>query len=100
MPSKSHHSLKERNKQQSHSSLERLMVLVAVAEPLMTIPQIYELYSPHGNGGVSAVTWLLYLFASIMWLLYGIKRQNRPLIISGILWVVVESLVVVGVFIK
>ncbi len=76
------------------------MLLVAVVEPLMTVPQIYDLYGPHGSKGVSATTWLLYLAASIMWLLYGIKCRNKPLIISGVLWVIAESLVVVGVFIK
>ena len=80
--------------------LELFMVVVAIAEPLMTIPQIFELYSPQGSKGVSLATWLLYLVASIMWLLYGIKCRNTPLILSGGLWVIMEAVVVVGIFVK
>lgn len=56
--------------------------------------------APRGTAGVSAATWILYLVASVMWLVYGLKCRNAPLIVSGVLWVVVEAIVVVGVFIK
>ncbi len=73
------------------------MVLVAITEPLMTIPQIIDIYAHPGQNQVSLLTWVLYLFASVLWLFYGIKMRNRPLIWSGILWMLMEGAVVGGI---
>lgn len=46
--------------------------------------------------GVSSTSWILYLFAAVIWLLYGLQLKDKPLIISSILWLVMESAVVAG----
>lgn len=89
------HANKSSRGRQAGPAFERFMLVVAVVEPLMTIPQIIEVYQ-HKGGGVSLSTWSLYLFASAMWLVYGLKRRNGPLIVSGLLWVVTEAAVVAG----
>lgn len=71
------------------------MLFMAIVEPLMTIPQIVQIYVDH-NTGASMLTWALYLPPSIIWLVYGIKIRNIPIIVADILWVTVELLVVVG----
>lgn len=95
MPSKSHHRLK-RTKQKS-KALEQAMLIVAVVEPLMTIPQIIDIYGHPGDNRVSVLTWLLYAVASLMWLVYGLYNRNKPLILTGILWLVMEVLVIAGI---
>ena len=62
----------------------------------MTIPQIIILFSNPGKDHISIVTWVLYMGASLMWLIYGWYHHNVPLILTGILWVVMEVLVVAG----
>jgi uncharacterized protein with PQ loop repeat len=73
------------------------MLIVAVVEPLMTIPQILDIYGHPGEGRISMLTWVLYAIASLMWLIYGLHNHNRPLILTGILWLIMEFLVIAGI---
>ena len=97
MPTKSHHHIKQYAKKRPSTQLEKAMVAVAIAEPLMTIPQVIDLYSRPGNSNVSLLTWVLYLGASVMWLVYGLHIHNKPLIVTGALWLLMELLVIVGI---
>lgn len=72
------------------------MLIFATIEPIATIPQIIEIYKNENTGGVSLVTWSLYTLSSCIWLYYGIYRKDRPLIVSGFLWVFSQALVVIG----
>ncbi len=75
---------------------ERFMLVFATVEPIATIPQILEIYKNENVEGVSITTWTLYTFSSCIWLYYGIYRKDKPLIISGLLWVSSQALVVIG----
>lgn len=81
----------------STSILGRLVVVAAIVEPLMTLPQIYQIWSTKNAQGVSLATWAFYVLASLVWLVYGVKTGSKPLALTGALWVVMDLLVVVGV---
>ena len=70
--------------------------IVALAGPLSSVPQIYEIWSERNAAGVSFMTWTLFLVTSIVWLVYGISKGDRPLIISNALWIVGEIIIMVG----
>ncbi len=72
------------------------MLVFATIEPIATIPQIVEVWKNGNDGSVSLATWSFYSLTSLTWLTYGIVRKDKPLIISGILWVTSQSLVVFG----
>ena len=76
---------------------ERFMLVFATVEPLATIPQIAQLWSGKPAAGVSLITWSFYTITSIIWLLYGIKVHDRPIIVSASLWVLSQGLVVAGI---
>lgn len=76
-----------------------MVLAIAIIEPVMTLPQIYEIWIKQQAEGVSSTTWGLYIFAAIIWLMYGIQLRDRPLIISSFLWIITESAVLVGVLI-
>lgn len=76
---------------------ERFMLVFATVEPLATIPQIVQIWSAKGASGVSLSTWFFYTLTSVIWLIYGIKTKDKPIIVSGILWVISQGLVVVGI---
>lgn len=75
---------------------ERFMLVFATAEPLATIPQIIQIWSGASTDGVSLATWLFYTLTSTIWLVYGFKIKDKPIIISGVLWVTSQALVVIG----
>jgi len=72
---------------------------MAIIEPLMTLPQVYEVWINRQAEGVSLLTWSFYVIAATIWLLYGLKIKDRPIILASILWVIVESTIVIGLII-
>jgi len=73
---------------------------MAIVEPLMTLPQAYEVWMHHKSAGVSIITWGFFTFAAVIWLIYGLTIKNLPIIISSILWVIFEGSVVFGLLIN
>lgn len=73
---------------------------MAVAEPLMVLPQVYEVWVKHQTAGVSLATWGFMFSSSIIWLMYGLSVKEAPVITSAILWATMESMVFVGVLIS
>lgn len=76
------------------------MLVFATVEPIATIPQIIQIWSGRASDGVSLLTWTLYTMTSFVWLAYGIMKKDKPLILSGVVWVVSQGLVVIGILIK
>lgn len=91
------HKLKKTAKK-DNSALEIAMLFVGAVEPLMTLPQIIDLFENPGNGRVSVLTWVFYLVAAVMWFVYGLYRQNKPLVVTGALWMIMDALVIIGIY--
>lgn len=86
-------------KKQQKQLIKRSVLLIAVVEPIMTLPQVLKIWIDKEAGGLSSITWGFYILAALIWLLYGLQIKDRPLIISSFLWIIMESLVLVGALI-
>lgn len=86
------HSLKVRK--DDHPILDAATYVAGIASPLMTIPQIYDVWVLNKLDGVSVTSWSGYLLFSFVWLAYGIVHRDRPIFVSSMLWVIAEGLVV------
>lgn len=81
-------------------TLKKTILVVAVIEPLMTIPQIFQIWVRHQTAGVSLLTWLMFIFAALTWLFYGLKIKDLPVALSGFLWTIMELAVVIGLLVN
>lgn len=81
------------------SLLDRLLIAVAVAGPLTTLPQIFKIFIEKTALGVSLVTWIMFMLIAIPWLVYGIVHKEKPIIIAYVLNLLVNTVVVVGILI-
>tara|TARA_Y100000310_G_C20425599_1_gene688899 strand:- start:59 stop:382 length:324 start_codon:yes stop_codon:yes gene_type:complete len=79
--------------------LDKIILGVAFIMPLMTLPQIYNIWILKDATGVSVMTWSAFLFFACIWLSYGIVHKEKPLIISYATWIVMHISVVVGTII-
>jgi len=79
---------------------EKFMLVFATVEPIATIPQIIEVWKVEGSQGVSLITWFFYTLTSCIWLTYGLIKKDKPLILSGFLWVASQGLVVIGLLFR
>jgi len=77
--------------------LDKFLLIVAVLGPLITLPQIIEIYFVKNVSGVSIITWGLFALGAIPWIIYGFVHKEKPIVISYALWFVLALLIVVGV---
>ena len=79
-------------------NLDKAIYFVAVATPILTIPQILLIWIEKDASGVSLITWISYFIAAFFWLFYGIVHRATPIIITNSLWIVLKAFVIVGIF--
>lgn len=77
--------------------LDKLTFVVGVIGPFTVLPQIYSIFTTKSAAGVSLATWTLIFIVTFPWILYGIAHKEKNIIVSFILWEVVNLLVVMGV---
>lgn len=97
MPRSPHHHIAGRVASRRPSALvARVIYVVAVAEPLANLPQIYTIYHTHTAAGVSITSWLFYALFAAAWLWYGINMRVRPNIVAGAMFLITDLSVVFG----
>ena len=79
------------------TAIDRAVMVAAVAYPLTTLPQVYQIFTSHTAAGVSLFSWLGFVFFGTIFLTYAIAHRLKALIVTEILWLIVDVLVVVGV---
>ena len=77
--------------------LDKLTFVVGVIGPFTVMPQIYAIFSTHSASGVSLATWSLIFIVTFPWILYGMAHREKNIIISFILWEIMNLSVVIGV---
>ena len=77
--------------------LDKLTFIVGVIGPFTVLPQIYSIFMTKSAAGVSLATWVLIFIVTFPWILYGIAHKEKNIIVSFILWELVNLAVVVGV---
>lgn len=91
------HSVRSYSKKRrkSKSEIDRLVYFAVIIGPVLTLPQVYSIWFD-GNKGVSIVSWVAYLVASAIWLIYGLYHKDKPIIVVEVAWIVLEVLIIVG----
>ena len=79
--------------------LDKLIYLVGVSGPIMTLPQLYKIWIEQNASGVSLVSWSWYLIIAFIWSLYGIVHKEKPIIVTNALWIFIEIFIVLGIII-
>ncbi|MEK7559480.1 MAG: SemiSWEET family transporter [Patescibacteria group bacterium] len=91
-----HHPVHKTNNSVFHKALNFVIAIVATASPLITLPQLFDIYTKKTASGVSSITWLMYIFTAAIWFYYGIIHKEKAIIINGILGVILASLIFFG----
>ncbi len=77
--------------------LDYVMYGVAIVQPAALIPQALDVLHGH-TAGASPVTWGLLGGVGVLWLLYGIVHNEKPIIISNLFSVILDFLIVYGIY--
>lgn len=87
------------SKQRRLSYLDKLAMVVAFLYPLSGVPQVIEVFT-NGSEGVSLLSWAGFALFSLLFLLYSVAHRIKPMIITNMLWLIVDSLVVIGIIVQ
>jgi uncharacterized protein with PQ loop repeat len=68
-----------------------------IITPLFSIPQLYEIWHYKTAESVSLASWGAFTIASVFWVFYGLVHKEKPIIISQILWFVLQLFIVIGI---
>ncbi|PJE64025.1 hypothetical protein COU89_00115 [Candidatus Roizmanbacteria bacterium CG10_big_fil_rev_8_21_14_0_10_45_7] len=88
-----HH--RRRQKKSSHNFLDNIIYVIAFAGPVMTIPQIYDVWVAK-QLSVNPITWGSYCVIAVVWLCYGLAHKVKPIIFSNTLGIITTGLVFLG----
>ena len=80
--------------------LEKLLRFAAVGTMLMTVPQVWSIWTTSGATDVSLVSWLAYLLSSIAWLAYGIQKGDATICFANAGWVAMDLAIMAGIVIR
>ncbi len=76
---------------------DRSMYVLALIAPVMTIPQLLQVWVNHHTQGVSLTTWGAYAFVSGLWLVYGILHKDKVIILANLALLLLDCVIVIGI---
>lgn len=98
-----HHKKKRGIKRMFHfsrkwkKSIDRFAYAGGVAAPILTIPQLLEIWIGQSAAGVSLFTWGSYLILSIYWTAYGIIHRYKPIIVMYASQASIQIFIILGI---
>jgi len=81
-------------------SLDRLTYVTGIMLPVLTIPQAYMVIMEKETSGVSLLTWSFYLFASLLFAVYGVIHRERLLMMTYFPFTIIEGAIVAGLLLQ
>ena len=92
-----HHAKHLKTHSTAGKLFDKTMYAIALIAPIMTIPQLLQVWVQRQTQGVSLDTWGAYAFVSGLWFVYGILHKDKIIILANILLLVLDSTIVIGV---
>ena len=81
------------------TTFDILVVFASFMYPLSSIPQVIQIFQG-STDGVSLYSWASFLVFAIIFLTYGIKNRITPMLITNSIWIIMDSLVIIGILIN
>ena len=78
--------------------IDRVIYIVAFLGPLMNLPQLIKIWMLQDATGVSLVSWVGFAVLSVVWLIYGVAHNEKPIILMNFLLLIVQIVITIGIF--
>lgn len=83
-------------KQVKPKLVDRLTLVAAIIEPLITLPQAAVIFQHRSATAVSLSTWVGYECLTIVWLWYAIVHREKMILLYQGLFFITQAAVVLG----
>ena len=79
--------------------LDRAAIAAGILGPIMTLPQIYQIFYFHNAAGVSVLSWLAFGILDVPFILYGKVHKDKLIFVTYVLWFLANMTVALGAII-
>lgn len=76
--------------------LDTLTTIAGIVGPIMTMPQIVQIFSTRDAVGVSTLSWLAFSVLDIPFIVYGLVHRDRTITATYIAWFIANAVVAFG----
>jgi len=76
--------------------VDRLIYMVAIIEPLFSLPQAYEIYHSKAAANVSILSWFGFEVMTLIWIWYAIVHKEKMIFIYQTLFFIIDGSVLIG----
>ncbi|MFW6285970.1 MAG: hypothetical protein ACOC16_02255 [Nanoarchaeota archaeon] len=97
--SKAMHHLHKKKPGLFNNTIEKLAYIAGIASPIVTLPQLIQIWIFKDASGISLITWISYLLIVVIMTLYGIIHKEKPLIIMYGSLIMIDLLIIIGAII-
>lgn len=77
--------------------LDKVILPIAMISPLMTVPQVLQVWVDGKVEGVSVTTWSAYALGTLFWTLYGLAHKEKPIFYANFFLFIFDVVIVLGV---
>ena len=77
--------------------MDTLAYVASTLSLVFTADQLRIIWIGHNASGVSPLAWFFYTVSSSVWLMYGYVHKEKVLLITHSVWVVMSSLIFLGI---
>lgn len=77
--------------------IDKIILPIAMISPLMTVPQLFEVWVNGTTQGVSVVTWSAYAVGTGFWTIYGLAHKEKPIFFANFFLFILDVAIVIGV---
>ena len=81
------------------SMFDKFIAVVGLVGPIMTIPQIINIWGYQQVEGLALASWGTYVMSATFWLIYGVIHQEKAIICVNIAWLMAHVSVVTGIIV-
>jgi uncharacterized protein with PQ loop repeat len=83
------------NHHRTRKAVDKMAYVVGVGGNIAVIPQIIKAWQSDAPG-LAVMTWLMFVGIGLLWLVYAIQHQQKPLIVAQIAGITCNIAVILG----
>jgi uncharacterized protein with PQ loop repeat len=76
--------------------IDKFIFVVAIVQPLANVPQIIAIFSHKSAHDISISSWAIFIAFDFLWLWYGLAEKEKAVIVSAVMFAVLELMVLTG----
>lgn len=81
------------------NNIDKLVYGVSVMVPAVTFVQAWKIWTEKNADGISLTAWAGYILGNIIWVVYGLAHQERPIILMYTLLIIMNTAILIGALI-